>query len=207
MVKEHDELPAKPKCLMNMDPTKFHPDWAKQGRRTRRFLAKKTFEDVEDAFYKKGIARVEILAAVDDSRKVLSVLCSAPPGTPIADFLDFHKIEIEDRMKKSQLMISDGCKIFETATMDIQSKFEALREKFKAEKPTREEVEQDIVGIRENAKTLEDPEMPRPRVPVFSLIAAEAQMYMQELMDYIVKHVLKLKKNDFRRWPQVSTLH
>ena len=99
MVKEHDELPAKPKCLMNMDPTKFHPDWAKQGRRTRRFLAKKTFEDVEDAFYKKGIARVEILAAVDDSRKVLSVLCSAPPGTPIPNFLDFHKIEIEDRMK------------------------------------------------------------------------------------------------------------
>ena len=207
MAKEKDELPTEPKCLVNMDPTKFHPDWAKQGRRTRRFLAKKTFEDVEDAFYKKGIARVEILAAVDDSRKVLSVLCSAPPGTPIADFLDFHKIEIEDRMKKSQLMISDGCKIFETATMDIQSKFEALREKFKAEKPTREEVEQDIVGIRENAKTLEDPEMPRPRVPVFSLIAAEAQVYMQELMDYIVKHVLKLKKNDFRRWPQVSTLH
>ena len=53
------------------------PNWAKQGRRTRRFLAKKTYEDVEDAFYRKGIVRVKILAAVDDSRKVLDVLCSS----------------------------------------------------------------------------------------------------------------------------------
>ena len=162
---------------------------------------------MEDAFYKKGIARVEILAAVDNSRKVLCVLCSAPPGTPIADFLDFHKIEIEDRMKKSQLMISDGCKIFETDTLDIQSKFKALRDKFKAEKPSREEVEEDIAEMRNNAKTLEDPEMPKPRVPVYSLIAAEAQVYMQELIDFMVKNVLKLKKKDFRRWPQVSMMY
>ena len=207
MAKEKDELPTKPKCLVNMDPTKFHPDWAKQGRRTRRFLAKKTYEDVEDAFYKKGIVRVEILAAVDDSRKVLDVLCSAPPGTPIAEFTDYHKKEMEDRVRKSQLMISDGCKIFEAGTMDYQSKFEALREKFNAEKPTRYEVEDDIVGMREKAKPLGEFEMPKPRVPVYCMVASEAQIYMQELMDFIVKQVLKLKKTDFRRWPQVLGMH
>ena len=179
------------------------PRLGQAGQEDKEVPGKENVKDVEDAFYKKGIVRVEILAAVDDSRKVLDVLCSAPPGTPIAEFMDYHKKEIEDRVKKSQLMISDGCKIFEAGTMDYQSKFEALREKFNAEKPTRDEVEDDIVGMREKAKSVGEFEMPKLRVPVYCLVASEAQIYMQEFMDFIVKQILKLKKTDFRKWPQV----
>ena len=52
-----------------MDPTKFCPTWNKQGTHTRRYLVGKTYEDVEDALYVRGIAKVEILAAVYDLGK------------------------------------------------------------------------------------------------------------------------------------------
>ena len=203
MGKEIDELPCKPKCLINMDPTKFCPTWNKQGRCPQRYLAKNTYEDMEDALYVKGIARVEILAAVDDSRKVLDVIYSDPSGTPIAEFMEYHKEEIKERMRKSQLMISDACSIYETGTMDLQEKFETLRHKFKADKPSREELEQDIAEIREKSNDKITPELPKPRVPVFCMVGSEAQLYMQELLGYVVKNIFKLKKTEFRKWPQV----
>ena len=52
-------------------------------------------------------------------------------------------------MRKSQLMISDACSIYETGTMNLQEKFKTLQNKFKADKPLREELEQDIAVIRE----------------------------------------------------------
>ena len=69
--KEFHLLPEEPKSLKRMDPTKFRPTWNKSGRRSRLTMASKTYEEVESAFYEKGIARVSILAAVDDTRKVL----------------------------------------------------------------------------------------------------------------------------------------
>ena len=69
-MKESELLPTKPKSLTNFDPTKFRPDWAKQGRRARMQMATKCYDDVETAVYCKGVARVSLLAAVDDSRKV-----------------------------------------------------------------------------------------------------------------------------------------
>ena len=40
MVNEFDLLPPKPKGLVVFDPTRFLPDWKKQGRRTRLQFAK-----------------------------------------------------------------------------------------------------------------------------------------------------------------------
>ena len=84
-------------------------------------------------------------------------------------------------------MISYGCKIFEACKMYYQSKFEAVREKFNSETPTQDEVEDDIFGMREKAKSVGDLEMPKPRVPVYCMVASEAQIYMQEFMDFIVQ--------------------
>ena len=106
-------------------------------------------------------------------------------------------------MRKSQLMISDACSIYETGTMDLQEKFKTLRNKFKADKPSREELEQDIADIREKSSDKVAQELPKPRVPVFCMVGSEAQLYMQELLDYVVKNILKLKKTEFRKWPQV----
>ena len=71
-----------------MDPTKFCPTWNKQGTHTQRYLVGKTYEDVEDALYVRGIAKVEILAAVYDLRKVLDIIYSTSPCTPIAEFME-----------------------------------------------------------------------------------------------------------------------
>ena len=65
-----------------MDPTKFCPTWNKQGTHTRRYLVGKTYEDVEDALYVRGIA------AVYDLRKVLDIIYSTSPCTPIAEFME-----------------------------------------------------------------------------------------------------------------------
>ena len=71
MGKELDLLPEKPKSLVVFDPTKFHPDWNKSGRRTRLAYAKSTYSDVETALYDKGVARVMLTACVDDGHKVV----------------------------------------------------------------------------------------------------------------------------------------
>ena len=65
---------------------------------------KETYKDVEDTLYVRCIAKVEILAAVDDSRKVFDIIYSISPCTPIAEFMEYHKDEIKERMRKSQLM-------------------------------------------------------------------------------------------------------
>ena len=57
MVNEIDLFPPKPKGLVVFDPTRFLPDWKKQGRRTRLQLARDNYNNVDTALYEKGIAR------------------------------------------------------------------------------------------------------------------------------------------------------
>ena len=45
MVNEIDLFPPKPKGLVVFDPTRFLPDWKKQGRRTRLQMAKDTYNN------------------------------------------------------------------------------------------------------------------------------------------------------------------
>ena len=70
MVKEIALLPEVPKCLTNFDPTKFRPDWKASGRRWRVDKAAKCLDEVGEALYSKGVVRMSLMAAVDDSRKV-----------------------------------------------------------------------------------------------------------------------------------------
>ena len=76
MVNEFDLLPPKPKGLVVFDPTRFLPDWKKQGRRTRLQFAKDTYNNVDTALYEKGIARVMLAACVDDGHKVVILFSS-----------------------------------------------------------------------------------------------------------------------------------
>ena len=117
--------------------------------------------------------------------------------------MEYHKDEIKEGMRKYQLVISDTCSINKTGTIDLKQKFETLWNKFKADKPSREELEQDIADFREKSSDNVAQELPKPRVPVFCMVGSEAQLYMQELLDYVVKNILKLKKTEFRKWPQV----
>ena len=70
-------LPEKPKSLVVFDPTKFHPDWNKSGRRTRLAYAKSTYSDVETALYDKSVARVMLTVCVDDGHKVVIAFSSS----------------------------------------------------------------------------------------------------------------------------------
>ena len=74
MVKEIALLPEVPKCLTNFDPSKFRPDWKASGRRWRVDKAAKCLDEVGEALYSKGVVRMSLMAAVDDSRKVFTVL-------------------------------------------------------------------------------------------------------------------------------------
>ena len=76
MVNEIDLFPPKPKGLVVFDPTRFLPDWKKQGRRTRLQFAKDTYNNVDTALYEKGIARVMLAACVDDGHKVVILFSS-----------------------------------------------------------------------------------------------------------------------------------
>ena len=141
MVKEIALLPLVPKCLTNFDPTKFRPDWKASGRRWRVDKAAKCLDEVGEALYSKGVVRMSLMAAVDDSRKVchivviidvviviiviivasppltfinpqtVKVLSAAPLGTPIAVFLENHKEEMELAIRQSQLMVTAACRI------------------------------------------------------------------------------------------------
>jgi hypothetical protein len=86
MGREKDELPDAPPSLSNMDPTMFRPNWNAQGRRYRAGLARKNYDETMTSFYEKGVAKVNILAAVDDSRATLRVLVAAPPGIRAAEY-------------------------------------------------------------------------------------------------------------------------
>ena len=107
--------------------------------------------------------------------QTVKVLSAAPPGTPIAVFLEKHKEEMELAMRQSQLMVTSASRIAYAPHMSIPEKFSALREHFGAREPTREETEKDISDLRRKNDVAE-PEMPRPRVPVFLLTVAEAQL-------------------------------
>ena len=74
MVKEIELLPEVPKCLTNFDPTKFRPDWKESGRRWRDDKASKCLDEVGEALYSKGVVRMSLMAAVDDSRKVCHIV-------------------------------------------------------------------------------------------------------------------------------------
>ena len=76
-------------------------------------------------------------------------------------------------------MISDACSIYETGTMDLKEKFETLWNKFKALKPSREELELlDIADIREKSSDKVAQELLKPRVPAFCMVGSEAQLHM-----------------------------
>ena len=74
MVKEIELLPEVPKCLMNFDPTKFRADWKASGRRWRVDKASKCLDEVGEALYSKGVVRMSLMSAVDDSRKVCHIV-------------------------------------------------------------------------------------------------------------------------------------
>ena len=74
MVKEIALLPEVPKCLTNFDPTKFRPDWKASGRRWRVDKASKCLDEVGEALYSKGVVRMSLMSAVDDSRKVCHIV-------------------------------------------------------------------------------------------------------------------------------------
>ena len=71
MVSKREVLPKKPKSLKVFEPSRFIPDWGKQGRRYRLKALEKLFKDVVEATYSKGVARVGIMAACGDNRKVV----------------------------------------------------------------------------------------------------------------------------------------
>merc|ERR1719370_1737964 len=137
MVKEIELLAEVPKSLRNFDPTKFRPDWKASGRRWRVDKAAKCLDEVGEALYSKGVVRMSLMAAVDDSRKTVKVLSAAPPGTPIAVFLENHKEEMELAIRQSQLMVTAACRIADAPHMTIPDKFSALRGHFGAREPTR----------------------------------------------------------------------
>ena len=168
-------------------------------------MARTAYNDVETAFYEKGVARVAIMSTVDDTRKSFGTLMAAPPGTPMDDFLKEHEEEIKERMEKTQMMIAEGVRTVGAPNLTMQDKFEKLRENFEATKPSQEEIEQDINDLTKKTSPETNPELPKPRVPVYELITTEAAIYMQEVMDFIMKYKLGVKRSVFRKWPQVST--
>ena len=247
MVNEIELLPEKPKGLRSFDPTRFFPDWNKQGRRTRLKVANDTFTDVETALYNKGFARACITLAVDDARKVrlsckvspsssssswssspslspalsssrvftnstllinliqgLRLLWAAPPGTPMEKFLKDHETEIEEAMNASQMQINSAVRISEADHLSLPQKLDKMRAEFGAEAPSREETELDIEILRKGAATDCVKDVPTPPFPVYLLNIGESQLYLQDLMDFIVKNVLKVKMTSFRKWPQVQ---
>ena len=108
-------------------------------------------------------------------------------------------------MRQTQLMLGQACRTVDATHLSIPDKFRNLREQFGAPTPTREEIQQGIDELRhKNAEQVQEVPIPRPRVPVFLLTVAEAQLFLQELIDFIVKSVLKVKQSKFRRWPQVQ---
>ena len=132
MVKEIALLPEVPKCLTNFDPTKFRPDWKASGRRWRVDKAAKCLDEGGGALYSKGVVRMSLMAAVDDSRKVchivviidvviviIVIIVASPPLTFInpqtvkalsaALFLENHKEEMELAIRQSQLMVTAAC--------------------------------------------------------------------------------------------------
>ena len=46
-----------------------------------------------------------------------------------------------------------------------------------------------------------EPALIKPKLPVYDLIIEEASTYMQDVMDFIMVHVLKLKTSEFWKWP------
>ena len=154
-------------------------------------MAKGVYNDVKVAFYEKGVARVSMMSTVDDMRRPFGTILAAPPCTPIDTFLKNHEEEIKEAMDLTQMMITEGVKTVAAPHLTLQNKFEKLRKQFEATKPTQEEVEEDLNEIRGKSTTDAEPELPKPRVPVYDLIIAEASTYMQEVMDFIMVHVLK----------------
>ena len=131
-------------------------------------------------------------------------MTAAPPGTPIARFMEENREKLEEAMIETQMMINNAVKTADADHISLTGKFDQLRAQFGAEAPSFEETEADIEALRTKNKEGKEEEIPKPLWPVYLLNVAEAQLYLQDLLDYIVKNILKVKTTDFRRWPKIS---
>ena len=131
--------------------------------------------------------------------QTLEIITSCPPGTPIARFLAAHQEELNEAMRQTQMMLASACCTSEADNLSIPEKFQQLRKQFEAPQPSAEEVQQEINDLSNNIPI--ESTFPKPRVPVYLMTIDESQLYMQELLDYIVKTHLHLKATQFRKWP------
>lgn len=73
-------------------------------------------------------------------------------------------------------------------------------EKFKQlRKLSAEEVQEELNDLRNDLPI--ESTFPTPRVPVYLMTIVELQLYLQDLVAYILKTDLQLKANQFRKWP------
>ena len=155
---------------------------------------------MEKATYRKAMAMVSMVAVVDDKRRVQEVLLLATPGTPIADFLDEHEEELRRRMEETQVLLTAATADMSSANLTMEEKFSKVWEKFKVEKKSVETLEKEIEEVRSAAMRNEkEKEMPKPRIPVYHLTQEEAADYLQELLSFIQRNILKVKRTEFRK--------
>ena len=198
MGREKDSLPVKPKSLQGFNPLQFQPDWKAQGRRTRITFAEHTFRDVEKALYEKGVAKVQFMTAVDDSRKTLETLIAFPPGTAIARYLEPRLEEIRKAMEDTQVELVEATDVRMNPGLSEQEKFAKLSQIFDGY--TSEEIDvqikDDLMEIAAQSETDF-----RPDIPVYSMTGDEAMQYLQRLLEHIQRKVKNLKSTHFRKWP------
>ena len=201
MRREKDLLPVKPKSLQGFNPVQFQPDWRAQGRRTRVTFAEHTFRDVEKALYEKGVAKVQFMTAVDDSRKTLETLMAFPPGTAIARYLEPRLGEIKKAMEETQIELAEATDIRTNPGLSEHEKFAKLSHIFDGY--TSEEIDVQIKDDLLEIAAQRETDF-RPEIPVYAMTGDEAMQYLQRLLDHIQREVKKLKRTHFRKWPALK---
>ena len=131
----------------------------------------------------------------------LVILFFSIPGTPIADFLDEHEEELRRRMEETQVLITAATADMSSANLTMEEKFSKVWEKFKVENKSIETLEKEIEEVRSAARdNEEEKEVPKLRIPVYHLTQEEAADYFQELLSFIQRNILKVKRTEFRNY-------
>ena len=104
-------------------------------------------------------------------------------------------------MEETQVLLTAATADMSSANLTMEEKFSKVWEKFKVEKKSIETLEKEIEEVRSAARDNEEKkEVPKPRIPVYHLTQEEAADYFQELLTFIQRNILKVKRTEFRNF-------
>ena len=106
-------------------------------------------------------------------------------------------------MEETQVLLTAATADMSSANLTMEEKFSKVWEKFKVEKKSIETLEKEIEEVRSAARDNEEKkEVPKPRIPVYHLTQEEAADYFLELLSFIQRNILKVKRTEFRNFWQ-----